>query len=325
MYTKEPSVGVVVGRFQIDNLHDGHMRLLTYVSVGHERMLVLIGVRHAEASDTHPLSFEDRHEMIRQSFPNAIVLPVVDVGNDAIWSDRVDTLIQSVYGYGVDAVFHVGRDSFEEHYLGKFPIEEHDFEVPHLEARDVRDEIKNRTLTTPDARAGAIKAVMNQAHRTTMMVDMFMVRSDGNNDFEVLMGKKDGEDLWRLPGGRVDPGETFRAAASREMAEETEMFTSSGLTSWAYIADYIVPDWRCRDTEQISYKTVLMTAEYFSGYAQAGDDLVEVAWIPRSELGTRPLRDQKVVREHVVLVGAGITFNIDNPPSFVIEPEENDD
>ena len=69
-----------------------------------------------------------------------------------------------------------------------------------------------------------------------------------------------------------------------------------------------------------------MTAEYYSGKAEAADDIVEVAWIPRSELGTGPLREQKVVQEHVVLVGAGIAHTLDNPPSFVTsEPEEKED
>ena len=332
MDTKDPRVGVVVGRFQIDKLHDGHMRLLTYVSVTHDRMLVLIGVRPAEASDTNPLDFLDRYEMIHEAFPTALILPMVDRGNDEVWSRHVDSLINSTYGYGVDAVFYVGRDSFKEHYLGKFPIEEHDFGVSQLEARDIRNEIKGRRLTTAEGRAGAIKAIMNQPHRTTMMVDMFMIRKKARvnksdpEDFEILMGKKADEDLWRLPGGRVDPKESFAHAAAREMLEETGMATSSGLRDWKYITDYNVPDWRCRDTDQISYKTVLMTAEYFSGAAKGDDDLPEVAWIPSKELATKSLRDQKVVQEHVVLVGAGIAHTLDNPPSFVTsEPEEKED
>lgn len=326
MDTKDPRVGVVVGRFQIDELHDGHMRLLTYVSVSHERMLVLIGVRPVEASDTHPLNFLDRKVMIQEQFPNATILPMLDRGNDEIWSRHVDILINATYGYGVDAVFYVGRDSFKEHYFGKFPVKAKDFGVATLEASNIRNEIKDRTLTTTEGRAGAIKAIMNQSHRTTLMVDMFMVRSDGRNSFEILMGKKPNEDLWRLPGGRVDSDESFAHAAAREMFEETGMATSSGLRDWTYITDYNVADWRCRDTDQVSYKTVLMTAEYFSGKAEAADDIVEVAWIPREELGTGPLREQKVVKEHVVLVGAGIAYTLDNPPSFIhVDSEEKED
>lgn len=326
MDTKDPRVGVVVGRFQIDELHNGHMRLLTYVNVTHDRMLVLIGVRPAEASDTNPLDFLDRYEMIHEAFPTALILPMVDRGNDEVWSRHVDSLINSTYGYGVDAVFYVGRDSFKEHYLGKFPIEEHDFGVSQLEARDIRNEIKGRRLTTAEGRAGAIKAMMNQSHRTTMMVDMFMVRIGETEDtYDVLVGKKEDETLWRLPGGRIDPGESFAHAASREMFEETSLLTSGGQSDWTTIGDYEVPDWRCRDTDQIAYRTVLMTTEYFSGIHRGGDDLPTVEWIPITDLMEGYAAG--VVEEHRRLITLASQYMEQNPPSFVTSEsvEKEDD
>ncbi len=319
MDTKDTRVGVVVGRFQVDELHDGHMRLLTLVNVTHENMLVLVGVRPAEPSDTNPLNFMDRYTMIREKFPTALVLPIMDKRDDKVWSRQVDSLIDATYGYGTGAVFHVGRDSFQDHYHGKFRVEEHDFGIDDVVAKDIRNEIKDRTLTTAEGRAGAIKAAMNQTHRTTMMVDMFMVRPDGEGDFEILMGKKEGEDLWRLPGGRVDPGESFAHAAAREMFEETGMATSGGVVNWTYIGDFNIEDWRCRDTDRVSYRTVLMTAEYFSGKAEGADDLPEVQWIRRDAFA---LNEKMVVEEHVHLITAGIIYTMDTQPTnFVVVPE----
>lgn len=317
---KDTRVGIVVGRFQIDTLHDGHMHLLRFVDDTHSRMLVLVGVRPAEASDTHPLTFEDRRVMIQEKFKDAVILPVIDVGNDEVWSTRVDALIRSVYGYEVDAVFYTGRNSFAPHYTGAFTVETQDFGLDDIQARDVRNRIKDRTSSTRDARAGVIKAVMNQGHRTTMMVDMFMVRRMPTEpyNFEVLMGKKDGEDLWRLPGGRVEAHETFKAAASREMAEETGMFTPSGVKDWTYIGDFNVDDWRCRDTDQVSYKTVLMTAQYFSGKPEARDDLVDVTWINAQKL-ERQIAHMHVVKEHRELVSEALAYLSENPPSFIAE------
>lgn len=37
---------------------------------------------------------------------------------------------------------------------------------------------------------------------------------------ELLLVRHDDVDMWVLPGGEVDPGETFREAARRELAEE---------------------------------------------------------------------------------------------------------
>jgi len=285
-------------------------------------MLVLLGVRPAEASDTNPLNFLDRKVMIQEQFPNATILPMVDRGNDEVWSRHVDILINATYGYGVDAVFYVGRDSFKDHYLGKFPVEAKDFGVATLEARIVRNDIKDRTLTTAEGRAGAIKAIMNQPHRTTMMVDMVMVRKKERvnksdpETFEILVGKKADEDLWRLPGGRVDPGESFGLAAAREMYEETGMTTSSGMADWKIIGDYNVPDWRCRDTDRITYRTVLMTAEYFSGKAMGGDDLPTVEWLPIASLLDQ--HSGNVVPEHRDLIEEAAQYLVQNPPTFIV-------
>jgi len=105
------------------------------------------------------------------------------------------------------------------------------------------------------------------------------------------------------------------------MAEETGMFTSSGVKDWTYIGDFNVDDWRCRDTDQVSYKTVLMTANYFSGKAEGADDLPEVRWIRRDDLSLSDRREKMIVEEHVHLVAAGIVYTMNTQPNFVTLPE----
>ena len=253
-------VGVILGRFQIDELHSGHVALLDYVKERYDRMMILVGVRPAEQSDTNPLSFEARLAMLKEACPKAYILPVVDMRSDDEWSKQVDKLIQTVYGYGCKAVFHVGRDSFAPQYSGKYSIEEHEFTVHDYTSTEVRDSLRVDVLNTPAARAGAIHAIMNLPHRHTLMVDMFMVKSDGKDGYEVLVGKKEGETQWRLPGGHVDAEESCALAASRECHEETGLRTSSGEASWSIIGDFNVPDWRVRDTDRITDKTMLMNA-----------------------------------------------------------------
>jgi len=302
------TVGVVLGRFQLHELHAGHIALLDYVADNYKRMLILVGVRPAEQSDTNPLNFETRKLMLQEAYPKATILPVLDCRSDEVWSQTVDRTIQSAYSYEVNARFHVGRNSFAPSYSGKYRIEEHQFGLVDFGATDVRNDIKNEVLDTPAARLGAINAIMNLPHRETIMVDMVMwrPREDDVGDYEILVGRKEGEKEWRLPGGHVDAEENFRQAASREMHEETGIILTDGARGWEFVDDFEVPDWRVRDTDRITYRTVLMVGEYSWGIVNGSDDLPEVKWVWASTLKQNKL--STIVEEHRHLFEAAMKF-----------------
>lgn len=293
------SVGVVIGRFQINELHTGHLALLGCVNQTHDKMLILIGVRQAETSDIHPLGFESRRAMLQEAYSDATILPIIDRRDDHIWSLAVDEMIQSVYGHEYEAVFHVGRDSFASHYHGRYEVIEHNFCMVDIASRKARQGLKDGILVTPEARAGAIHAIMNLPHRHTLMVDMFVFLPT-EDSYRVLVGAKTGEQGWRLPGGRVESGETFARAASRELREETGINLTDGIKGWRIVGDFDINDWRVDDTERVTYKTVLMIAEHSWGAPTAGDDLADVAWQNVEELN--------VVEEHRPLIAAAVGF-----------------
>jgi len=67
---------------------------------------------------------------------------------------------------------------------------------------------------------------------------------------ELLLVRHDGVDLWVLPGGGVDPGETYRETAERELAEEAgvdasydglAMLTRIKIRSGSYETQGILP------------------------------------------------------------------------------------
>ena len=65
-------IGVIVGRFQVDNLTRGHNYLLDKVrgDFGNNNVVIFIGeTKNSERTAHDPLPFEARKEMILESYP----------------------------------------------------------------------------------------------------------------------------------------------------------------------------------------------------------------------------------------------------------------
>lgn len=84
-------------------------------------------------------------------------------------------------------------------------------------------------------------------------------------------------DLWELPAGRLDPGESPLEAAKRELREETG-FTAS---KWVKLASFWASPGYI-DEKMNLFLALNLTA----GEQQPMDDeRIEVRWFPRIELG----------------------------------------
>ena len=98
---------------------------------------------------------------------------------------------------------------------------------------------------------------------------------------------KQGE--WSIPGGRVEPGEPVRAAALRELKEETAV--EADLIGLIDVVDAIFHN-RAGALVTRHYVLVDFLAIWRSGTPQAGDDAAEAQFFHQSELSSLDLWDE---------------------------------
>lgn len=98
MKTSPQRIGYLVGRF--NPLQKGHLALLEQVHAENERMVVLVGSATESRTHKNPLSFQERKDLLLASFPNALILPLPDLPNDAEWVH----LFESTLKTGLDSL-----------------------------------------------------------------------------------------------------------------------------------------------------------------------------------------------------------------------------
>lgn len=96
----------------------------------------------------------------------------------------------------------------------------------------------------------------------------------------VRRGVNPSKNLWAIPGGGLELGETLQEGAEREILEET------GVTIRAkdpiYSFDFIERD----DAGRIRFHYVIvdLAAEYISGEAAGADDVAEARWLSEEDI-----------------------------------------
>jgi bifunctional NMN adenylyltransferase/nudix hydrolase len=289
-------VGVVVGRFQVSDLHPGQLAVLDHAANSHNKLLILVGVAPV-VSKRDPLDFPTREAMLRADYPRAVILPQYDMEDDKEWSRQLDTTVRRLFPQD-KATLYVGRKSFLPHYRGSLPHVQAVLEGdPEGEISGERDRqylagTIHGTFGTglsdgPSFRHGVIYGQMNRFDKADMAVDIALLRQppvDTPDEVEILLGRKrsDLPNKWRLPGGYVDTvkDDSLEATAKRELLEETGIVMEA---TPRYAGSFKVPDWRYRASNDRIYAS-LFVVPYSWGVAHAGDDLDKVIWAPLSSL-----------------------------------------
>lgn len=234
-------LSVIIGRFQTNQLHEGHLDLIRQVRAMGNPILVLIGVTAATGTDKNPLSFEIRRHLFYTDLSLfAKVIPLFDMLSDKDWSDQIDSIISQL-GFK-EAVIWGGRDnSIEGYYSGKHEIKTIE-QVGNHSATSLRKEIAKEPVNCPNFRAGIIHHVENRYPIVYSTVDIILWRIE--EGYQILVGKKG--DKFSFIGGFVDTNDnSLLKAAQRELEEET------GITKeiLAYLDSMKIEDERYKGTK----------------------------------------------------------------------------
>ncbi|WMJ74246.1 NUDIX domain-containing protein [Cytophagaceae bacterium ABcell3] len=283
------STGVIIARFQTPYLHEGHYELISRVKEKHNKVVIVLGVSPVKGSLRNPLDFYTREKMVKKEFPDVVVLPLADTRNDERWSLNLDTLLSITFP-SEKFLLYGSRDSFISYYSGRLETEE----IPQkgaLTATALREQISDCVRDSEDFRCGIIYAYANMYPKAYPTVDVALFR---DNYSSILLGFREEEGKWRLPGGFTDPeDDDYESAALRELQEECGNLEVSDLK---YEKSFKVNDWRYRK-ESDKIITLLFSCSYAYGNAKAGDDLDKVQWFSLEEVASM-MEAGEVATEH---------------------------
>ena len=291
------NIGVVIGRFQIDNLHGGHDALLKAVAERSDVLCVMLGVTVNKVSRRNPLDFTTRKALIEGWHKNSglkctlVVLPIADQPSDLIWSKNVDLMLSQTFP-GSKTILYGGRDSFLPHYKGRLKTEDLSKLLPveqEISATQKRVEASSTPSDTDQFRKGVIYAAYNQWPRLFMCVDVIIYTPE-----VLVLGKRAQEDGLRFLGGFVDiEDECLESAALREASEEAGVSTDN-CSPPEFISSFKVEDYRYKSKDDGLIMTAFFEVCVFDeDKLKAGDDIDSLVQIP---LGTP---DETIVSQMV--------------------------
>jgi bifunctional NMN adenylyltransferase/nudix hydrolase len=286
------NTGVIIARFQSPYLHKGHFSLINSVADRHNKVVIVLGVSPV-LSKRNPFDFHTREKMMKQDFPNMIVLPVADHPSDDTWSENLDTILSNTFPTEKFTLYG-SRDSFLSYYSGRHQTDE----APVLDnwnASAIREELSDQVFGSQDFRAGINYARHNTYDKVYPTVDIAVFKDQ--NQY-LLMGQKARRTQWRLIGGFVDPTDAnLETAARRELAEEAGPIEIGDLH---YEGSFLVDDWRYRQ-EKDKIMTTMFSTEHLYGMPTPADDIVKTAWIKTTDLAAM-MEAGEIVNEHFPLV-----------------------
>jgi 8-oxo-dGTP diphosphatase len=186
-----------------------------------------------------------------------------------------DNMNPSLMRQYVDLIFETSAPAI----IGSYKLISYD-PATRIAKLEGHDDIKLADTCEDHIKPGynyAFEMSNGQAIRVILMVVDTVIYTDE----EVLMIKRKNPPFaghWALPGGFIDPGETPKQAAMRELVEETGLEVSA----LDFVGEYKTPRRDPRMEHVWSYAFSLHVAAKES--VKAGDDASRAEWIPIKQL-----------------------------------------
>lgn len=291
--TGREDVGVIIGRFQVPELHEAHIQLINAVKANHDKVIIFIGLSPLRNTRRNPLDFNARKRLIQERYPDVEIYYIENNRSDEIWSKNLDREISRWLKPHQTVVLYGSRDSFISSYSGKYSTRELEAKT-FISGTEIRRRIANNYTPTKEFRAGVISSAFSKYPTAYTTVDVAVINFSKNPNM-VLMGKKPQETELRFIGGFSSTTSlSFEEDARREVMEESGV----EIDGIQYIGSTLIKDWRYKDEDDV-IKTIFFTASYTFGRPKAADDLESVQWVSLVDLVDGKI---EVVEEHTVLV-----------------------
>lgn len=162
---KQYNTGVIVGRFQVAELHKMHEDLIDSVRRRHEKTYIFLGIpKNNELTVANPLPFDARQEMIVTKFPDVKVLFIRDRDSNEEWIKNLDDQIEAITTSFDKVTLYGSRDSFLSVYKpfgGKYDATEL-VSTERISGTETRHDIAKKTINSVDFRKGIIYGILNK-------------------------------------------------------------------------------------------------------------------------------------------------------------------